>query len=170
MNQDQDLIKAIKLHFGEDIYTPDGKLNREKMAGQVFGQEEKLNTLNSLVHPAVFREFDQWSTRLEKESPGRIPFCIKEAAILFESKSHVQNDFNVLVSAPYAIRMERVKARDGLSEEKIQERMRNQMPEEEKEKLADFILYNDDKHSLIEQALYLYSIWFPSKQIPEKEV
>ncbi len=81
MHTDAALVTAIKAAFGEDSYTGE-ILNRSKLAAQVFNDKEKLAKLNSLVHPAVFKTFDNWITQ------KKAPYLLKEAALLFESGSN----------------------------------------------------------------------------------
>ncbi|MCO4291479.1 dephospho-CoA kinase [Solitalea sp. MAHUQ-68] len=151
MVEDATLITGLKQNFGDQVYFDDGTLNRKLLADIVFNNPEKLATLNSLVHPAVFRSFDRWSLSFHKK-----PYLLKEAALLFESGSYQQNDFNILVTAPEDLRINRVMQRDGSSEDEVKSRIKNQFSEEEKLKLADYIILNDEKKALIPQVLTLH--------------
>jgi dephospho-CoA kinase len=149
MADDADLVKEIKQHFGENAYFDDGSLNRKFLSDIVFHDTDKLNILNGLVHPATIRAYQEWA---EKQQSSLI---FKEAALLFESNSYKLSDFNVLVTAPVSIRIHRVVKRDNVTEAIVKARMDKQMIDEEKEKLADFIVVNDDKRALIPQVLSL---------------
>jgi dephospho-CoA kinase len=151
MTNDQELISGIKATFGDKSYFDDGSLNRKYIAGKVFNDPAELAKLNALVHPATFRAFDSWS----KEFPNA-PYLLKEAAILFESGSYKLCDYSVIVTAPKAVRMQRVIARDDISAEEAHSRDARQMPEEEKIKLADFRIKNDDSELVIPQVLALH--------------
>lgn len=144
------LMKQIRSAFGAESYFKDGLLNRKHIADLVFSDQEKLNLLNSFVHPAVFRAMDSWTLQ------QNTPYVLKEAALLFESGSYLKNDFNVLVSADEELRISRVMKRDKVSIDKVKERIRNQMPEAEKKSKADFFIDNNEKIFLITQVLALH--------------
>ncbi|SEQ91178.1 dephospho-CoA kinase [Pedobacter rhizosphaerae] len=160
MIKDEVLIAGIKETFGEESYFSDGTLNNKHLAGIVFNNEAELKKLNALVHPAVFRGFDNW----EKQIPSNTSYTLKEAALLFESGSYKMCDINILVTAPPEVKIARVIQRDGISEEQVKARMDKQLPDEEKMRLADYLIINDEKNSLIEQVLGLH------KQFLEKAV
>lgn len=151
MVTDKDLISNLKNTFGEETYFPDGSLNRQHLSSQVFKDKKKLILLNSFVHPAVFRDTIAWTER-----HSHAPYTLREAAIAFESGSYKTMDKMITVFAPKEVRMKRVMNRDGSSEEQILARMNNQMPEEEKIKLSDFVIYNDGSQSLIKQVFDIH--------------
>lgn len=136
------LIKLVKEEFGNEIYK-DSDLNKEKLASIVFSNSDKLQKLNSLVHPIVKEEFNNWCKKQTS------PYVIKEAAILFESNSHIGLDAVICVSAPLDLRIERLLNRDDYSEKEIKKRIENQISQEEKEKLSDYIIVNDEKDLLL---------------------
>lgn len=142
----QALIKT----FGEETYFPDHALNRAWLAKKVFSDTKELAKLNAIVHPAVIKDAEDWA-----EAQTSI-YSVKEAALLFESGSYKSLNYTILVTSPEALRIARVMKRDQVTEEEVRGRMAKQMPESEKEKLADFIVYNDDEHSLIEQVMKLH--------------
>ncbi len=137
----------IKL-FSEDIYQPDNKLNRKKLAAHIFSNELQLTKVNELVHPVVRGEFEKWLT-IHKNSP----YIIHEAAILFESGFYKLMDFSILVTAPETERIKRVMLRDGITETMVRERMGKQWSEEKKQKFADLILQNDNKNLIIPEII-----------------
>ncbi|SDM10019.1 dephospho-CoA kinase [Daejeonella rubra] len=151
MHTDPVLKQEILKTFGEKSYFSDGELNRPYISSIVFNNESELTKLNALVHPAVFRAFDAW---LAKHSDA--PYIIKEAALLFETESYKMCDLSVLVISPEASRIRRVIARDGISTEEILLRMDRQFSDEQKIKLADHILINDESRLLIPQILTLH--------------
>ena len=151
MHTDPVLKKEILKTFGEKSYLSDGELNRPYISSIVFNNESELNKLNALVHPAVFRAFDKW---LVKHSDA--PYIIKEAALLFETESYKMCDLSVLVISPEASRIRRVIARDGISHDEILLRMKRQLSDDQKLKLADHILINDESRLLIPQILALH--------------
>ncbi|MBC8051704.1 MAG: dephospho-CoA kinase [Sphingobacteriaceae bacterium] len=151
MHTDQLLMEQIKNHFGSDVYSEQGVLNRKYLAAIVFSDEDMLKKLNSFVHPAVFRAFDSWV--LQQSSP----YVIKEAALLFESGSFKKCDFTVLVTSPENLKVSRIIKRDSITADDVLKRMNKQLSDEEKEELADFVLCNDEKQLLIPQVLNLHN-------------
>ena len=151
MQTDPVLKTALLDTFGENSYTKDGMLNRAYISSIVFNDKQELEKLNSLVHPAVLRAFDNWVLD-QHESP----YVIKEAALLYESGGFKMCNKSILVIAPTLIKMNRVKLRDGVSEEDIQLRMNRQFSDEIKIKYADHILNNDEKQLLIPQIIQLH--------------
>ncbi len=148
MNQDPELKKGIIGLLGPEAYTPEGQLNRSRIASQVFNDPSLLQQLNSLVHPAVAKDVHAW---MEKDVIKSAPYVIKESAILFEEHLTANLDAVILVIAPEALRIARVIHRDKVTEEQVRERMRHQWPHVQKIPLADYVIYNDGQRSLIEQ-------------------
>lgn len=140
-------IKEIVSAFGEDIltnYLPD----RAKIATLVFNSPDKLQKLNAIIHPKVSEHFKDW---LEKQKDKK--FVIKEAAILFESGSYKDCDKIILVTAPKEVRVNRVMQRDGVTRDKVLERMNAQWDEEKKAGLSDYIINNIDLENAQKEAL-----------------
>jgi dephospho-CoA kinase len=138
MQYDPHLLDEIKRKFGQEVYEG-GRLNRKLLAEKVFNDEQQLERLNALVHPAVFHDMENWIT--EKEKKG-VPYVLKEAALLVETGSYKGLDKLIVVTAPLSIRIDRVKQRDAVEEEEIMKRVRHQIPEEEKVKLANYVIDN----------------------------
>jgi dephospho-CoA kinase len=151
MVKDVILIQQIKATFGDEAYFADQSLNRKFISDTVFNQPNLLKKLNSFVHPAVFRAFDTWCLQ------QKAPYVLKEAALLFESGSYQQNDYNILVSCPLALRIQRVMLRDKLTQEKVMERIAVQLPEETKQSLANYLIQNNEQEFIITQVLQLHS-------------
>jgi len=146
MVEDSSLKAAVQLAFGESMYLK-GVLQKDTLANIVFNNTEALGKLNALVHPIVKQKFEDWCTQQSTS------IVIKEAAILFESDAHLGLDAVVCVSAPEKLRIERVQKRDESSVEQIKSRMSKQMPQAEKEELADFLIVNDQVQLLLPQVL-----------------
>jgi len=151
MHTDLVLKTALLNTFGENSYIEDGTLNRSYISSIVFNNKQELEKLNSLVHPAVFRAFDNWLIE-QKDAP----YVIKEAALLYESGSYKMCDKSILVIAPAETKISRVKLRDGISDEDVQLRMNRQFSDEMKIKFADYILNNDEQQLLIPQIIQLH--------------
>ncbi|MDB5121742.1 MAG: dephospho-CoA kinase [Sphingobacteriales bacterium] len=150
MNADSELKESVIKEFGLNSYSEAGLLNRKYIADIVFKSTERLAVLNSLVHPAVFRAFATW------HSSQNSPYIIKEAALLFESESYKTCDYSILVEAPLDLKVKRVMERDQLTALEVELRMAKQFTDEQKRKLANFTLLNDEKHLLITQVLDLH--------------
>ena len=149
MISSEKLIKLLKEEFGNDIYK-DSDLNKEKLSSIVFNDKSKLEKLNSLVHPIVKKEFNNWC---KKQTSS---YIIKEAAILFESNSHLGLDAVICISAPLELRKKRLLKRDNSTEKEIQNRIENQISQEKKEKLSDYIIINDEKDLLLPQIIKIH--------------
>ena len=151
MNTSAEMKSQIMDLLGKKAY-PAGILDRKYVAAQVFNSAEKLEKLNSIVHPAVAKDFENW-----KKSQNS-PYVIYEAAILFEKGGHKKCDAVILVTAPYEERIKRVKSRDKSSEEDIQARMKFQWSDSRKRKLADFEIKNLNLQNTREQVRKLHEI------------
>lgn len=149
MHEDASLVAAITASFGEKAYV-NGTLNRPYIASLVFNNKEKLALLNGLVHPVTIADADRW---MQLQTT---PYAVKEAALIFESSIETHLDFVIGVSAPYAMRVERVAGRDAISSAQVEQRMKNQMPEEEKMNRCDFIIVNDGLQPVLPQVIALH--------------
>jgi dephospho-CoA kinase len=154
MVENSTIINGLIQLLGDEAYTPDGQLNRAFISSKIFNNKELLNGVNAIVHPVVFKDFDTWLDSHKSE-----PYILKEAAIMFESDSYKKVDKIIIVTAPDAIRIERSMKRDHVSYEEVSSRMSKQMPQSEKEKLADYIINNDGSELLIPQVLRLDALF-----------
>lgn len=145
MNSNEQLKTALKAIFDNEIYTHDGLLDRKKLAGYIFNNNELLEKVNNIVHPLVRQAFHQWHEIQETK------YVIHEAAILFESGFYKMMDFTILITAPEQIRIERVAKRDGISSEEVKHRISKQWSDEIKRPLATIELINDNKNLIIPQ-------------------
>ncbi len=151
MTEDVDLIKAIKNIFGEAAYFEDGSLNRQLISEIAFSNPLILNELNAAVHPAVRRDGERWH-----DAQIDVPYTLKEAALHFESGGYKLMDKMICVVAPREVRIERVLLRGGLNRAEIEARMDKQLPDEEKIKKSDFVIYNDGINGLIPQVMAIH--------------
>lgn len=149
MEKDEHLILSVQKLLGNESYTGK-KLNRKYIANIVFNDPGKLEQLNALVHPAAILAANNWM------KAQTAPYTIKEAALMFESGSASNLDYVIGVFAPKNLRIKRVMERDNLTEEQALARMSRQMDEEEKMKLCDFVVVNDERQLLIPQVLRLH--------------
>lgn len=147
MVDNKDLVEDIKGIFGAEVYSKEGKLDRVYLSRIVFQDRHKLDKLNALVHPATIKAYENW----ERQQQAELTF--KEAALLFETGTYKLSDYNLLIVAPQELRIKRVMERDQLTREAVLARIDKQMIDEEKRKLADFVIDNDEIHALIPQVL-----------------
>lgn len=151
MTEQPELREQIKNAFGDAVYLWDGQINRPYLAEIVFHNPEKLNLLNSIVHPALWADAAAWSeTKVPK------PYTVQEAAILFETGGYKMMDANIMVYAPLEERIRRTMARDKIDRHAVLARIDKQMPEEKKLELVDYVIYNDGTDSLVSQVVTLH--------------
>jgi dephospho-CoA kinase len=134
--------KKIIARFGPEAYTTSGPLNRQYISAIVFENPERLNALNSIVHPAVISAIEAAITSLNEEK--KTGYVIVEAALLFESRLNKKVDYILTVVADERLRIERVRKRDNISDEQIRQRMANQFPVDDAVEASDFVVYNND--------------------------
>lgn len=134
-----DVIAEVVKIMGPDVITEHGLVDRKIMANKVFNDVEKLQWLNSLIHPRVRKHFIEWV-----ESHSDKPYIIQESAIMLETGFSKFFDQIIVVSCPLEERIRRVVKRDGMSREEMMERMENQWSEELKLMKADMVIKNDD--------------------------
>ncbi len=153
MISNAEIIRKVKLLFGNESYTETGELNRKHISNIAFNNKNLLTQLNQTVHPIVFKDFENWI--LAKEQLN-IKYIIKEAALMFETDSYKKLDKFIVVTAPMELRINRTMQRDSISKEQVISRMNNQLSQEEKLANADYEIINDEQISLIEQVYTLH--------------
>jgi dephospho-CoA kinase len=151
MNGDASLKEKIELAFGKETYA-NGLLNRAHLSSIVFNNPEKLELLNSIVHPATIEDAEKW---MQQQTT---PYALKEAALIFESGSNKKLDRVIGVTAPIEQRIERVMKRDNISEEAVKARMSKQMNEDEKMRLCDYVITNGEQDMVIPQVLNIHKL------------
>lgn len=146
MQSDENLRLQLRSAFGEAIFPEAGGINRAALAELVFGQPQRLQRLNNLVHPVVGRDYQDWLAEISQKKAHNLVF--REAAILLESTINVNLSFVVGVYAPKSIRLERAMERDQVDKTAILSRMQNQWTDLQKSSAIDFWIFNDGRHSL----------------------
>ena len=151
ISSDKKIIYSIKQLFGEDIYDKN-ELNSKLVSKIVFNDKEKLKSLNSIIHPAVAIDFDNFCFKHRDET-----YIVKEAAIIFETKT--ENLFNkiIYVKAPKEIRVDRVMQRDNLSRDDVLNRIQNQINETSIIDKCDFIIDNINFSELEEKVIEIHN-------------
>ena len=136
------LLRLLVNEFGIDIIREDGTLDRKLVADKAFGDKRKLNRLNELVQTAILVRAVEKFHKLSLSDYNKVMFF--DVPLLFEAGWDRYMQQIWLVTAPEDVRIQRVEIRDGLTEEEIRDRIRNQMSEEEKMERADVIIQNDE--------------------------
>lgn len=150
MNNDLSLKKSIQNLLGEQAYTPTGEYNRAWVASQVFNNPDLLQKLNAIVHPRVREDAEMWMQQHQKA-----PFVLYEAALMKAAGDGNHFDKVIVVTAPIALRIKRVQQRDKRSKQEIRDIIARQISDEERLKIADFVIENDEVKPLLEQILGL---------------
>jgi len=146
-------LKAAIIHLlGSEAYRENSSLDKVYIAGQVFKNAELLEKLNNLVHPAVAKDSEHWSSL-----QGSL-YTLHEAALLVQSGSSMQMRCNILVSAPEPLRMDRVRQRNGWSDSEILDRLKYQWSEEQLKPHCRYTIINDGTHSLIQQVISIHRL------------
>ncbi|OWK99466.1 dephospho-CoA kinase [Kaistella haifensis DSM 19056] len=138
VNDDEVLKNNIKELLGEEAYDENGFYNKKNVSEIVFNNDETRLQLNALIHPAVKIDFENWVNKQHAE------FIFKETALLFELNLNESCYKSVLVTADDNIRIKRVMDRDQKNYREIEAVIDKQMPEKDKIKRADFVIYNND--------------------------
>ena len=144
---DADVKRKIMKLLGDDVYEGQ-RLNKKKMAAKIFSDAALLTKVEGIVHPAVENDFNQWCSEQKKD------IVALESAILYEcGLNNKCIDKVCLVYAPTETRIERVARRDSANIEEIRRRMANQANDDDKIKIADFVVKNYSNHGIICQVL-----------------
>jgi len=149
VNTDPNLINLLKSSFRINIYHY-GLLNPRKISKIVFEDTEKLKLLNSIIHPAVARDFKLFLNSINED------YIVKEAAIIFETKSENNYDKIIFIQSPLEIRIERVIMRDNISREEVMKRINNQLDENLIIDKCDYVISNENKEDLEDKVLSIH--------------
>ena len=152
MSQDADLQTGLKKLVGEQVYSADGILQKPVLAQFILTGEANKQAVNDVVHPAVARDFEQSDCEW------------MESAILFDSGFNHRTHFDkvVCVSAPVAVRLQRIMQRDHISQEKAQQWIDAVMPQEELIARSDYEIVNDGVSDVEAQVVHLLDLLNPS--------
>lgn len=137
--------KELIIRFGKSIYI-NNELDRKQLASLIFNNKENLQFVNQLIHTELAKHFLNWI-----EDNKRHSILALDAAVLFESGFDKYVDKIITVIAPIDIRINRVSKRDNLNPEQIKARINSQISDEERSKLSDFVVVNDNYESIINQ-------------------
>ena len=139
----QAVYDDVVKHFGREILTPDGSIDRKKLADEAFGAN-RIGELNQIVHPVVIAQQNRAMDEYAAESPAGI--SVVEAALIFEAGAAKRFDKIIAVTCPHELKVERFARRHGLdyaaAEREVDRRMAAQWPDERKASAADFVIDN----------------------------
>ena len=149
-DRDPQLLADMVALCGEAILDAGGRLDRNALSRRIFSDTAMLAAVEDRVHPAVIRDFENWKQQQESA------LVLIESAILLEKPRFASMmDYTVVVTAPEEVRIRRVMARDGMTEEQVRKRMAAQWSDAERRAKADFILENDDRQALLPAVLQI---------------
>jgi dephospho-CoA kinase len=135
-------LQAVVQFFGEEVLASDGRLDRARMASIVFADEEKRLRLNYILHPFIIARQDEILREWEREDPNGI--AIVDAALMIESGGYKRFDKLIVVHCRPEVQLERLMLRDQLTLAEAQQRIASQMPQEEKQRYADYLIDTSD--------------------------
>jgi dephospho-CoA kinase len=139
-------LRALTDAFGEDILNTDGTLNRKRLGARIFTDQAERERLNHILHPFIIARQDEIMRGWEAEDPNGIG--IIDAALMIESGGYKRFDKLIVVHCRPEVQLERLILRDNLSRDEALRRINSQMPQEEKQKFADYLIDTSDGFEL----------------------
>ena len=155
------IIAAIKENFGQEIYDEQGHLRRKDLAKIVFNDPKSLEKLNSIIHTRVMNTVER---QLEINQDAGEELTVVEAALHYEMKWDHAMDVMVVVTAPLQKRIKWVVQRDGITEEDVMQRIKAQIPIDEKVRRADFVIENDTDLGQLKESVDKFIGWYKTKK------
>ncbi|RLD86527.1 MAG: dephospho-CoA kinase [Bacteroidetes bacterium] len=146
--QRQVVKEELFKQFGDSVFNHLKEVDFKKLAAVIFSDRELLNFINRLIHPLVFKSYHKWLDEHQQYS-----YTLHESAILFEHHLEKRFDKTIVVYCPQTIRIQRVVKRDGISENEVLKRISNQMNDQLKNSLADFVIVNNDTNMILPQIM-----------------
>lgn len=128
---------AIAARFGSGFLKPDGGVHRPRLAVEVFRDLDARRDIEAIVHPVVYESIRTWFDTLER------PIGVASIPLLYETGREQDFDFVVVTLCPPAVQLQRLLAREGMSEEEAHQRIDAQMPAGEKAARGDFVIRTD---------------------------
>ena len=150
----QPLFEAIVSAFGREVVGEDGRIDRRRLGAMVFADPDARGRLEEILHPAIVEECER---RILQARAWGAAVCVLDAALLIESGRQGRFDIMVLVEASEAVQLDRLMVRMGLGREEAMQRIRSQMPIEEKRCHATFVIENGGP--LEETERQVRSVW-----------
>jgi len=153
----REIKKKIIDVFGIDVYLPNGKLDRQRVAKLIFHNRTKQRILNQIVHPLVIDFIDREIKKITRG--GKFLLIIVEAALIYEAEIKSSYDYIIVVDANEENRIDRLINRDNTPKSAVMNKIKAQMPQREKVAKADFVIHNNsDLKSLKEKCIFLFKL------------
>lgn len=144
--ENSDIRRQLTCLVGETLYD-ESRLDTQLLASYIFNDETHLRAVNEIIHPVVKSDFYEWA----KIQAKQFSIVGMESAILIDAGFKNAVDVVVNVSAPIDIRIQRAVLRDHSSAELVKKRIEKQLSDEERCRLSDITIWNDDVHPVIPQ-------------------
>jgi dephospho-CoA kinase len=157
-------LEAVVTAFGAEVLNADGTLNRQQLGALVFADEQKRQQLNHVLHPFIIARQDEILREWEAEDPDGIG--IVDAALMIESGGYKRFDKLIVVHCRPEVQLERLMLRNGLAREEARARIDSQMPQEEKQKFADYLIDTSDGYELARGRTI--EVYHQLRQLPDK--
>lgn len=149
MVTDAGIVKGLKRMFGEACYNSNGSLDRAFLASRIFTDDNNIERVNALVHPAVKKDFDNWVAAKD------CPLVAVETAVLYESGMIEHVDKVLVVWAGRETAIERTMKRSGMSRNQVVSRIQKQLSSDELLLLTDYSIFNDGNTPLLPEVVSL---------------
>lgn len=153
-NHNPQIINRVVALLGRDSYDAEGRYNTSYVSSLVFNNDDLLKKLNAIIHPVVMQDTADWV-----QNHATSPYVVKEAAIMNKAGDRNSLDYVVVVEAPLELRVSRILQRDKRSEDEIRAIVKRQVSDDDRKKVADFFINNDEESALIPQVLKLHDIF-----------
>jgi len=154
-HREGEALPLIRQTFGNEVFRPDGELDRVRIAEKVFGDREMLAKLNRILHPLVLRRMEE---EIERFRRAGLSAVVLDIPLLYEAGLESRVDWVICVSAPEELQIQRLIDRDGLTRNQAEARIRSQWPCLEKELRADDVIRTDkNPEEVRDQALRIYA-------------
>lgn len=141
----------IEQLLGKEAYLNDTTLNKNYVSKKIFSNADLLKQVNAIIHKEVKLDFERFANQHKAEK-----YILKESALLIEAKLLPSVNKLIVVTSTLALRKERIMKRNKLSEEEINKRISQQLPDEEKMKFADWVIENNEENLIIPQILSIH--------------
>lgn len=137
MKENRSLRSRLRCLVSPELFRADGSLDKDIMRSFLQRSPRNAALIDGVVHPCVRERWHRWTDKQKARIVGM------ECALLFEAHFDTEVDYKLFVSASEDVRLRRVMERDGVDVETVRRWIAMQMPDREKQKLCDFVVYND---------------------------
>ena len=145
--------------FGTDVIDKNGKIEKSKLARIAFQDEIHQLKLNTIIHPFVFKEIDKIFNEVKINNNNTI--FVVDAALIYESGADTHMDYVIVVTSQLRLRIERVLNKGVLTREEFLKRVDLQWPEEDKIRMADYVITNNgNEEELAKEANNIYKLLY----------